>query len=126
MVVQSIVVSNSQPQQPQEMQPVQQEPTQPKTDTSQKSQFQPVETAEGAKAISEEATQKQIQNLNELLKARNTNVTMDYDSLSSPKRVNIVDSDSGKVIRTMPPEAAIAIAEKAKDYVLGLMFDHKA
>jgi uncharacterized FlaG/YvyC family protein len=103
-----------------------QQPIAPKLEPIQKPQFQPVETAEGAKAISEEATQKQIDNLNELLKAKQTNVSLDYDSLSSPKRVNIIDTNSGKVIKTMPPEAAVAIAEKAKDYVRGLMIDRKA
>jgi AraC-like DNA-binding protein/GNAT superfamily N-acetyltransferase len=90
----------------------------PKLERISKPQFEPIETAEATKAISDEATQKQIENLNALLKAKQTNVSMEYDNLSSPKRVNIIDTETGKVIRTMPPEAANEIADKAKNYIL--------
>ena len=120
MAMQPIAAPSQQPQQAQDVQGT------PKAEQIQKPQFQPIEKSEGEKAISEEAINKQIQSLNELLKARSTNVLMEYDNLSSPKKVNIVDTDSGKVIRSMPPEAAVEIADKAKNYILGMMIDHKA
>lgn len=89
----------------------------------EKFEYKPIEATEGAKALSDEAIKKNIENLNELLKARQTNVTMEYDNLSSPKIVNIVDAVSGDVIRKMPPESVVEIAIKARDYVIGLMID---
>lgn len=88
--------------------------------------YQPIESAEGAKAISEEAFAKQIENLNKLLSSKSTNVSLSYDSLSSPEKVAIVDTESGKVIKEIPAQAAVEIATKAKDYILGLMIDKKA
>lgn len=92
----------------------------------QKPDFEPMETAEGARAISDEAIQKQLNNINELLKAKGTNVSMEYDGLSSPKTVSIVDNDTGKVIREMPARAAVEIAEKARAYIIGMLVDSRA
>lgn len=119
--VQSIGVNSSQLQQSQGVQ----SQAAPKVEENQKSNVQPLD-ASGAKAIGDEALKKQIQNLNELLKARNTNVTMEYDSLSSPAKVNIIDAESGKIINQIPPNAVVDIATKAKDFIIGLIVDHKA
>lgn len=86
-------------------------------------QLEPLETAEGAKAISEEAFIKHIENLNRLLSAKSTSVSLTYDSLSSPEKVSIVDAETGKLIREMPAQAAVEIAIKARDYIIGLMVD---
>jgi len=88
-----------------------------------KPEFEPVEMAEGTKAVSSEAVQKQIENLNRLLTAKNTNVAMEYDSLSSPERVSIIDTESGKVLKELPAQAAVEIAARAREYIIGLMVD---
>ena len=126
MGVQSIGAVTQQVQQPEaqvqtqaQVQDVQSQVPQPQM----KPQYEPVQTAEGTRAISEEAIQKQIDNLNRLLTAKNTNVFLEYDNLSSPKMVSIVDNETGKVIKEMPPQAAVEIAEKARDYLIGLLVD---
>lgn len=136
MSVQPVGSVAQQPQQPQQTQQVQQpQQIQHQEKPVEKLEFKPmkvtpgyeaVETAEGTKALSEEALKKNIENLNRLLSARQTNITMEYDNLSSPKIVNIIDAQSGEVIKQIPPEGVVEIAMKARDYVLGLMIDRKA
>jgi uncharacterized FlaG/YvyC family protein len=86
-------------------------------------ELQPMGPAEGAKAISEEAFRKQMEYLSKMLEAKETGVSLKYDSLSSTKSVTIIDNETGKVIREMPPEAAVAIAERAQAYAIGLLVD---
>lgn len=128
MTVNSIGAVGTQPQAVQQSEPVQVQPTlKPMKEVEyqpiEKKSFEPVEIAKGTRAISEEAVEKNLRNLNELLRARQTNITMEYDNLSSPKTVNIVDANSGDIIRKMPPEGVVEIAMKARDYVIGLMID---
>lgn len=78
------------------------------------------------KSISEEAIKEQIDNLNKILTDKNTNISLEYDNLNSPEAINIVDETSGKIIRSIPPESAIEIANKARDYVVGLIVDEYA
>lgn len=78
--------------------------------------------ADGTKAISDDAYKKQIENLNELLSGMNTNVSLSMDK-SGNTLVVITDGETGKVIREMPPKAVVEIAEKARDYIIGLMVD---
>ncbi len=89
----------------------------------ERQEFHPIDSAEGAKAISEEAVLKHIENLNRFLTAKNTNVYMEYDSLSSPEKVSVVDTESGKVINQFPAQAAVEIATKAREYIIGMMVD---
>jgi flagellar protein FlaG len=123
MPINSIGAVDSQIQASQQVEPAQPAVKEINFEPMQKKSYEPVETARGTKSISEEAVQKNIDNLNELLKAKQTNVTMEYDKLSSPKIVNIIDASSGNVIRQMPPESVVEIALKARDYVIGLMID---
>lgn len=57
--------------------------------------------------------------------AANTEYHIQYhiDELGAPKQIKFALKQDGKVITSIPPDAAIEIAEKAKHTTLGLLFD---
>lgn len=74
--------------------------------------------AEGAKGIGEEAFKKAIDELTKLLEVKEVSVNTSYDD-NGLKQVSITDKNTGKKIIELPPDAAVKIAEKAKQNTIG-------
>lgn len=83
---------------------------------------QPVQQKPG---VSSQQLQQALQTINHKL-ANNTALEFSFDEGTKQTVVKITDKESGEVIRQIPSDAALAIAESIGDYQKGLLLRQEA
>lgn len=69
--------------------------------------------------------EKQIEKLNEEYRNKNTSLSFSIDEETKSVIVKVVDTESDKVIRQIPPEEILAIRRRI-EALLGALFDKEA
>ena len=77
------------------------------------------------KGVSEEKIQQLTDEANSVVKPLNTKLSFSFDNKSGKNIIKIVDGDSGKVIRQIPPEEMVRLSEHIKE-LLGALVDKHA
>lgn len=78
------------------------------------------------RGIAEKALEKAMNLLSNMFSAQNISVSKTVDIRTGQNTVQIQDAVTGKTITSMPPQAAIQIAAKAKEKSIGWLIDRKA
>lgn len=78
----------------------------------------PVARGEGSAPSAE-----QIRNLDQLLQQRQQHLSLSVDDKSGHSVIKIIDSESGDVIRQLPSEATLKLAESLSEQGSGLIHD---
>jgi len=78
----------------------------------------PVASGEGSAPSAE-----QIRNLDQLLQQRQQHLSLSVDDKSGHSVIKIIDSESGDVIRQLPSEATLKLAETLSEQGSGLLND---
>lgn len=81
---------------------------------------------DNTKKIAQMAVQKVYEQMQKLVKNTEVNVRISYDELGGTEQFELSLKRDGKVVASIPPDAAIQIAKKAKQTTLGLLFDISA
>jgi flagellar protein FlaG len=80
------------------------------------------------KAARESATRQQLTELaaemNEMATPLHTRISFGYSEDASSMYLNVIDNDSGKVIRQFPSEEALEFAAKMREFV-GMLLDKR-
>jgi flagellar protein FlaG len=90
----------------------------------------PVESTKSARENkqNEEEINKELTNtveqLNQQMDALDTNVKFGFNDKIDAMFVNVMERSSGKMIRKIPTEEAMSLAEKMKE-IVGMIFDKK-
>jgi len=77
-----------------------------------------------AEKITPEVLKKAIENLNKKLSMLNSQLKIETDNDTGIRVIKVIDKETQKVIRQIPPEAVLKIA-KYIDEVAGLIFNEK-
>lgn len=81
------------------------------------------QNAQDKKEIQQQLSQS-VKKLNQQMDALNTNIEFGFNDKISSMYVNVMEKDSGKVIRKLPTEEAMKLAEHFKE-IIGMIFDQK-
>ena len=90
----------------------------------------PVQTTKSARENkqNEEEINKELSNtveqLNQQMNALDTNVKFGFNDKIDSMFVNVMERSTGKMIRKIPTEEAMSLAEKMKE-IVGMIFDKK-
>lgn len=71
-----------------------------------------------------ESLNSTVKELNQQMDILNTNVTFGFNDKISTMFVNVMEKSTGKMIRKIPTEEAMTLAEKMKE-IVGMIFDKK-
>lgn len=77
------------------------------------------------KAIDRKALEKIVDKLSQQFRIKNTSLNFSIDDATQSLVVKVIDSDSEKVIRQIPPEEILAIRARIQE-LLGAIFDKEA
>ena len=77
------------------------------------------------KAIDKKVLEKIVDKLSQQFRSRNTSLNFSIDDATQSLVVKVIDSDSEKVIRQIPPEEILAIRARIQE-LLGAIFDKEA
>jgi len=77
-----------------------------------------------SKGITDEQIHQTAKELNSAVKVLNTRLSFTVDGKTGKNIIRIVDGESGKVIRQIPPEEALRISERIKELLGGLVDKH--
>lgn len=86
----------------------------------------PAPPAQQGQAPSPQQVQQAMESINRSLKASNSTLEFSYDQGTKQTVVRIVDTESGDVIRQIPSEAMLAIAESIDKFQKGLLLRQEA
>jgi flagellar protein FlaG len=78
-----------------------------------------------ASAIDQSVVDKLIEKLSQQFQSRNTSLSFSIDEKTRALVVKVIDSESEKVIRQIPPEEMLAIRERIQQ-ILGALIDKEA
>ena len=81
------------------------------------------QNAQDKKEIQEQLS-KSVKKLNQQMDALNTNIQFGFNDKISTMYVDVMEKSSGKVIRKLPTEEAMKLAEHFKE-IIGMIFDEK-
>ncbi len=82
-------------------------------------------TGDETKRIDKDLLQKVLDKLSQQFRSRNTSLNFSIDETTNSLVVKVVDSDSEKVIRQIPPEEVLAIRRRIQE-LLGALYDKEA
>ena len=71
-----------------------------------------------------EAHNSTVENLNKQMEILDTNVKFGFNDKIDAMFVNVMERSTGKMIRKIPTEEAMSLAEKMKE-IVGIIFDKK-
>ena len=71
-----------------------------------------------------EALNSTVENLNKQMEILDTNVKFGFNDKIDAMFVNVMERSTGKMIRKIPTEEAMSLAEKMKE-IVGMIFDKK-
>lgn len=71
-----------------------------------------------------ETLNRTVKELNNQMEALDTNVKFGFNDKINAMFVNVMERSSGKMIRKIPTEEAMSLAEKMKE-IVGMIFDKK-
>ena len=71
-----------------------------------------------------EALNSTVENLNKQMEMLDTNVKFGFNDKIDAMFVNVMERSTGKMIRKIPTEEAMSLAEKMKE-IVGIIFDKK-
>ena len=71
-----------------------------------------------------EALNSTVENLNKQMEILDTNVKFGFNDKIDAMFVNVMERSTGKMIRKIPTEEAMSLAEKMKE-IVGIIFDKK-
>lgn len=77
----------------------------------------------GRKLVGEKALEKAMDSLTQMFNSRSISVSKVVDISNGFSSIQIQDNTTGKTIVSLPPEAAIRVAERAKEKSIGLIMD---
>ncbi len=77
------------------------------------------------KAIDKKLLEKIVDKLSQQFRSKNTSLNFSIDDATQSLVVKVIDSDSEKVIRQIPPEEILAIRARIQE-LLGAIFDKEA
>jgi len=78
-----------------------------------------------SKEVPKEKIQQLVEDANTSIRNMSTRLSFTYDSKAERNIIRIVDSETGKVIRQIPPEEMIRLSEHIKE-VIGALVDKHA
>lgn len=81
-------------------------------------------TAQNIK-VTDEKLQQATEAMGKIAQAMNSHLDFSVDKSTGKTVVKIINGDTGKVIRQIPPEETLRIMSKMRD-IIGLLFDQKA
>jgi len=82
-------------------------------------------TGEKHKEIDKKLLEKIVDKLSQQFRGKNTSLNFSIDDKTKSLVVKVIDSDSEKVIRQIPPEEVLAIRARIQE-LLGAIFDKEA
>ncbi len=82
-------------------------------------------TGEKHKEIDKKLLEKIVDKLGQQFRGKNTSLNFSIDDKTKSLVVKVIDSDSEKVIRQIPPEEVLAIRARIQE-LLGAIFDKEA
>jgi flagellar protein FlaG len=94
------------------------------TSTKRDNAVEPSRKVLQKEARSSEEIQKDVDAINDQLKTANSSLQFTVDDKSKELVVRIVDRDSGRVIRQIPPESIVRLRESMKE-LSGLLVEEK-
>lgn len=77
-------------------------------------------------APSQQQVQQALERINRALQASSSNLEFSFDQGSNRTIVRVVDTESGELIRQIPSEAMLAIAESIDQFQKGLLLRQEA
>jgi flagellar protein FlaG len=77
------------------------------------------------KAIDKKLLEKMVDKLSQQFRSKNTSLSFSIDDATQSLVVKVIDSDSEKVIRQIPPEEVLAIRARIQE-LLGAFIDKEA
>jgi flagellar protein FlaG len=80
------------------------------------------ETEKKRSEIDKDALKELVDNLREQFRIRNTSLNFSIDEDTESLVVKVIDSDTEKVIRQIPPEEALAFRRRIQE-LLGVLYD---
>jgi len=75
--------------------------------------------------VTDEKLQKATEAMGKIAQVMNSHLNFSVDKSTGKTVVKIVNGDTGKVIRQIPPEETLRMMSKMRD-IIGLLFDQKA
>lgn len=82
-------------------------------------------TGDVPKPIDQRLLEKLVEELSQQFKVKNTSISFSIDDRTKSLVVKVIDSDSEKVIRQIPPEEALALRRRIQE-LLGALVDKEA
>lgn len=83
------------------------------------------DTEEKSNEIDKELLEKLVEKLRQQYQLRNTSLNFSIDDKTASVVVKVIDSESEKIIRQIPPEEILAIREHIQE-LLGALYDKEA
>lgn len=84
-----------------------------------------IATGGKTKEIDKKLLEKLVDKLSQQFQNRNTSLNFSIDDKTKSLVVKVIDSESEKIIRQIPPEEVLAIRERIQE-LLGALFDKEA
>ena len=81
------------------------------------------ENKQNEEEIKQELT-KTVENLNKQMETLETNIKFGFNDKIDAMFVNVMERNTGKMIRKIPTEEAMTLAERMKE-IVGMIFDKK-
>lgn len=78
------------------------------------------------KKYAQKAVENVYKEMQKIVQNTEYNVNFLVDELGAPKQIEFSMKRDGTVVTSIPPDAAMQIAEKAKQTMVGLLFDYSA
>lgn len=86
----------------------------------------PVErSGEPRQEVTRNEVEKTVESLQAVARALNTRLSFEVDENTGKNIIRVIDSESGEVIRQIPPQEMLDIVSKLKS-VIGVLFDREA
>lgn len=95
-----------------------------KTPTQQEVERSAFINNDQTKKYARQAVENVYKEMQKIVENTEYNVNFQVDELGAPKQIELSMKRDGTVISSIPPDAALHIAEKAKYTTLGLLFDY--
>jgi flagellar protein FlaG len=67
-----------------------------------------------------------VEKLNELVKSQKTNVSFSVDEAANATVIKVFKTETGELIRQVPPEEILAMKAKVNESIIGWLYDEKA
>ena len=90
----------------------------------QQAEQRPEETGKNSTREAREELQSAVNQLNQTANVFHRAVRFNLSDESGRVQVNVVDTDSDKIIRQIPPKETLNVAKRIKDF-LGILLDEK-